>query len=139
MRVVMDINVLVSAQIKPKSQIGFVLKNLKLARYELLYFPRLLEEFQQICFRPHLMQKYHLKESEIANTIQLLALRGRAITVTTHVNACRDPDDNILLSLALDGNADCLVSGDNDLLVLTSFRGIPIITPAAFLELLEKQ
>ena len=138
MRVVLDINVLVSAQIKPKSQIGLVLEYLRLSRYMLLYFPRLLDEFEQICFRPHLMQKYHLDENEITNTVQLMSLRGQAIAVTTPVNICRDPDDNILLSLALDGRADYVVSGDKDLLVLNPFRKIPIIPPAEFLDLFEK-
>jgi predicted nucleic acid-binding protein len=55
MRVVIDINVLVSAQIKPSSQTGLVLEYLKQARYQLLYFPRLLDEFRQICFRPHIL------------------------------------------------------------------------------------
>jgi putative PIN family toxin of toxin-antitoxin system len=139
MRVVVDINVLVSAQIKPDSQIGLVLKHLRAGSYTLLYYPRLLDEFQQVCFRPRLMQKYHLDENEIANTVHLMALRGQAITVTTSVVICRDPDDNILFSLALDGRADYLVSGDKDLLVLNPFQGIPILTPAKFLELLEKQ
>jgi putative PIN family toxin of toxin-antitoxin system len=138
MRVVMDINVLVSAQIKPSSQIGLVLKHLRIGRYMLLYYPRLLDEFQQVRFRPHLMQKYHLDENEIKNTIHLMALRGQAITATTSVNVCRDPDDNILLSLALDGQVDYIVSGDKDLLILNPFQGIPILTPAEFLELLGK-
>jgi putative PIN family toxin of toxin-antitoxin system len=136
MRVVVDINVLVSAQIKPSSMIGSILKHLQADSYTLLYYPRLLDEFQQVCFRPHLLQRYHLKKNEITNTVHLMALRGQVITITTSVNVCRDPDDNILLSLALDGHANYIVSGDKDLLVLNPFQGIPIIPPAEFLELL---
>lgn len=139
MRVVVDINVLVSAQIKPNSLIGSILKHLRAGNYTLLYYPRLLDEFQQVCFRPHLMQRYHLNENEIANTVHLMALRGQVITITTSVNVCRDPDDNILLSLALDGHANYIVSGDKDLLVLDPFQDIPILTPAGFLEMLGEQ
>jgi len=46
---------------------------------------------------------------------------------------CRDPGDNKFLALALASEADALVSSDNDLLVLHPWRGIPILTPAAFL------
>lgn len=43
---------------------------------------------------------------------------------------CRDPDDDEVLALAFAARADLIVSGDDDLLVLTNFEGIPIVTPA---------
>jgi len=49
--------------------------------------------------------------------------------------ACRDPSDDQFLELAVNGKADCVISGDDDLLSMTIFRGIPIITPAKFLTL----
>lgn len=47
---------------------------------------------------------------------------------------CRDPKDNQFLALAQVAEADVLVSSDEDLLVLHPWRGIPILTPAKFLE-----
>jgi len=44
------------------------------------------------------------------------------------------PRDDKFLSLAISGNANCIVSGDKDLLILNPFRGIPILPPAQFLE-----
>jgi hypothetical protein len=49
------------------------------------------------------------------------------------ITECRDPKDNKFLELALAGNADCIVTGDKDLLVLNPFRGIKIISPSDFL------
>ena len=49
------------------------------------------------------------------------------------VTAYRDSDDNKLLEIAIVGRADCLVTGDQDLLMLGPFQGIPILTPAGFL------
>ena len=46
---------------------------------------------------------------------------------------CRDPDDDKLLETALMGEADCLVTGDRDLLAMSPFDGIPIMTPSDFL------
>ena len=46
---------------------------------------------------------------------------------------CRDPKDNKFLALALAAEADAIVSSDDDLLVLSPWRGIPILTPAEFL------
>jgi len=49
------------------------------------------------------------------------------------ISECRDPKDNKFLELAVAGNAYCIVTGDKDLLVLTPFRGIKIISPGDFL------
>ncbi|MSP02209.1 MAG: putative toxin-antitoxin system toxin component, PIN family [Acetobacteraceae bacterium] len=54
------------------------------------------------------------------------------VIVTEAVTECRDPMDDKFLELAVNGRADPIITGDTDLLVLNPFRGIPIITPAAF-------
>jgi predicted nucleic acid-binding protein len=54
------------------------------------------------------------------------------VSVEERLAVCRDPDDDKFLELAVNGNADVIVSGDADLLALDTFRGIPIITTAAF-------
>jgi putative PIN family toxin of toxin-antitoxin system len=45
---------------------------------------------------------------------------------------CRDPDDDWVLATALAGNCECILTGDKDLLVLTTFAGMPILAPGAF-------
>jgi putative PIN family toxin of toxin-antitoxin system len=52
---------------------------------------------------------------------------------------CRDADDDVVLSTALAGKADVIVTGDDDLLVLKEFRGIRILSPRQFLELLDRR
>ena len=47
---------------------------------------------------------------------------------------CRDPDDDAILACALAVQADLIVSGDQDLLVLQSFEGIPILNAAQAME-----
>jgi predicted nucleic acid-binding protein len=51
------------------------------------------------------------------------------------VQACRDPDDDKFLEVAMSGGADWIVTGDADLLALHPFEGIAIVTPADFLRL----
>ena len=55
------------------------------------------------------------------------------VEITETVAACRDPKDDQILELAISGNADCIVTGDDDLLTMNPFRGIAIIAPADFL------
>lgn len=55
------------------------------------------------------------------------------VSITGARMGCRDPDDDKLLETAMMGEADCLVTGDQDLLVLSPFRDIPILNPTDFL------
>jgi uncharacterized protein len=133
MRAVVDMNVLISATIKPNSPLAQILVFIRNGRFEFLYFPEFLREYEEVISRPHLWERYHLRQDEIEATLHIMANRGVLVHVVTQVDVCRDPDDNILLALALDGKADYIVSGDRDLLELTPFQGIPIVTPAEFL------
>ncbi|MDQ3750066.1 MAG: putative toxin-antitoxin system toxin component, PIN family [Acidobacteriota bacterium] len=56
------------------------------------------------------------------------------IEIDKTITVCRDSKDDKLLELAVSGNADFLVTGDKDLLVLNPFRGVEIITPREFLD-----
>lgn len=56
------------------------------------------------------------------------------VSNTSSIHACRDPRDDKFLELAVDGNADLIVTGDHDLLELDPFRDIAILTPSAYLE-----
>lgn len=51
---------------------------------------------------------------------------------------CRDPDDDVVLATAVAATATVVVTGDQDLLALTAYQRIPIITPRAFVELLDR-
>jgi predicted nucleic acid-binding protein len=55
------------------------------------------------------------------------------------ITECVDPDDNRILEAAVEGRADCIVTGDNHLLRLREFRGIPILTAHDFLLRLESE
>jgi uncharacterized protein len=52
---------------------------------------------------------------------------------------CRDEDDDVVLATALAGKVDVIVTGDEDLLVLRKFRGIEILSPRQFLQLLDRR
>jgi putative PIN family toxin of toxin-antitoxin system len=51
------------------------------------------------------------------------------------IEECRDPKDNKYLELAVTGQAECIVTGDEDLLILNPFRGIQIVKIQEFLEI----
>ncbi len=67
----------------------------------------------------------------------MLLLRGRIVSPVERVDVCRDPKDNMFLEAALTAEADGIVSGDEDLLVLDTFRSIPVIGLATFLQMID--
>ncbi len=63
-----------------------------------------------------------------------LRLAAVQVEISGILKACRDPDDDKLLEIAVIGKADCIVTGDQDLLVLDPFQNVRILNPGAFLE-----
>ncbi len=92
----------------------------------------LLKEFLEIAQRPRYNRFF------TNNTIDLVCeiiLEHGFFEVSSCITACREEKDSYLLALALDGNAVCLLTGDNDLLGLNKIGNTIITTIAAFLEL----
>jgi len=80
----------------------------------------------------------YVSEEERARFLHSLLREARLVEVREKVRVCRDPKDDKFLELAVNGGADYIVSGDEDLLSLNPFRGIPILTPDKFLDALQK-
>ena len=139
LRAVVDTNILVRAVIKPSGTIGPVLLRLRQGSYTLLYAQSLLEELIDVLNRPRIREKCRLTEQDIQTVVGLILLRGEAVTPTERIAVCHDPRDNKFLEVAMAGEADVIVSEDQDLLVLHSFVGIPILPPAAFLQMLDTE
>jgi hypothetical protein len=60
------------------------------------------------------------------------------VPITSRIEICRDARDNKFLNLAIDGQADVIVSGDADLLDLNPFGSIRILPPHQFIALAEQ-
>ena len=139
MRAVIDTNILVRAVIKPSGTVGPVLLRLRHGDYTLLYAQSLLEELIDVLNRPRIRNKYRLTDQDIQTVVSLILLRGAAVAPKERITACRDPKDDKFLEVAVSGRADVIVSGDQDLLVLHPFAGIPILPPVAFLQMLDAE
>jgi putative PIN family toxin of toxin-antitoxin system len=128
MRLVIDTNVLVSSALKASSWPGFVVRWVE-SHGGLLKSEAAEQELFQVLQRPRI--------AKVAAPIQVTALtrlfaNAEMVTITEAIAACRDQVDDKFLELAVNGRADLIVSGDQDLLVMHPFRGIPILTPARF-------
>ena len=138
MKAVVDTNILVRALIRPQGTVGPVLFHLRAGRYTLLYSDATLQELVDVLSRPRIQKKYGLTEEDIRTVVALILLRGERVAPQMTIRACHDPHDDKFLEVTVSGGADVIVSGDEDLLVLSPFRGIPIVSPRRFLEMLEE-
>jgi len=133
MRAVIDTGVLVSALIRRQGTTGEVLRLLRDGRFTAVYSTDILVEIVDVLGRPALRLKYHIEPDDISVLINLIRLRGDLVMPARKITKCRDPKDDKFLEAALAGSADCVISGDADLLDLALFEGIPILRPAEFL------
>ena len=136
---VVDTNILVRAVNKPTGSVSPVLERLRDKDYLLIYSEPLLSEFVDVINRPRIRDKYHITPEDISTVVALLILRGREIRSVERIEICRDPKDNMVLEAAIAGEAQVIVSGDEDLLTLDPFRGISIVSPSKFLEMLDRE
>jgi uncharacterized protein len=129
-RFVFDTNVLISAflfsQSKPRQALvkATVIGVIVLSN-------SVLSELEEVLYRPK-FDRYLTKERR-QEFLEDLTENAQFIDVTEQINECRDPKDNKYLELALSGQAECIVTGDDDLLVLNPWRGIEILTVQEFL------
>lgn len=137
MRAVVDTNILVRAVIKPSGSVGPVLQRLRRRDYLLLISRATLDELVDVLSRPRLRAKYGISDPVLRAVVRLMILRGELVSPQRRIAACRDPKDDKFLEVAVGGRADVVVSGDADLLSLDPFEGIPIVTPARFLTMLD--
>jgi putative PIN family toxin of toxin-antitoxin system len=98
---------------------------------ELLVSAETIDEFNQVLGRVGFAK--YVTQDERLEFLAVLLREATFVEVTTHVGECRDPSDNKFLELAVSGAAVCIVSGDQDLLVLHPFCGISV-TPRDFLD-----
>ena len=130
-RYVLDTNVIVSALLFPESVPGrafFAARTLG----DILLTGDAVNEIAVVLRRPK-FDRYVLPE-ERDRFLATLIRQAKFVQPTVSVRVCRDPTDDKWLELAVGGDAARVISGDADLLTLGSFRGIPIITPAAFIQ-----
>ena len=130
MRFVLDTNTLVSAALMAKS-IPRQAFDAALNRGELLTSESCLAELNQVLHRPKFAR--YLTPFEADLFINQYSLKATVVTVSSSITDCRDLKDNKFLELAIDGAANFIITGDQDLLVLHPYRAVSIVTPVDFL------
>lgn len=98
----------------------------------LVFSQELLDEFLDVAKRPKF--KRFFSKSAIEEILETIEEYADFVKVETKIEVCRDPKDNFLLSLSVDGHADFLLTGDKDLLDLNKFGETTILSISDFLQ-----
>lgn len=130
-RFVLDTGVIVSAVLLPQS-IPRQAVNIAFAQGIVLISTDTIEELHEVLCRPKFNR--YIREEERLMFLTAFIKEAKMIDVIDKLTECRDPKDDKFLSLSISGNANCLISGDSDLLVLNPFHGVEILTPNEFIK-----
>lgn len=129
-RIVVVTNLLVSRLLLPHSVPARAVRR-AVEEGKLLVSGATLAELAGVLARPKFDAYVSVEERQ-----QFLRLLGRIaemVPIRHRVRACRDPKDDMFLEVAVNGEADLIVTGDRDLLDLGEHQAVPIMSPAAYL------
>ena len=97
----------------------------------------LVEELVHVLSYPRITERLRLDEEELAAILAALLSKAEVTSgQLSRPGVTRDPKDDSVVACAKEGEADYIVSGDRDLLVLGEYEGIQVITPRHFVEVL---
>lgn len=128
---VLDTNILISRLLVPTGTAGKAVDR-ALSKGILLVSDATLGELADVLARPKFDP--YVTVADRANFIRLLGGVSRVVPIVARFHACRDPNDDKFLDVAINGAARALITGDRDLLALDPFHSVRIIPPAEFLQ-----
>jgi uncharacterized protein len=129
--IVVDTNVVVSGLLF-RSSVARQALTYAYTAYQMVVSQETWAELSEVMQRSK-FDRYTPRDDRMA-ALEALAAKVLVIDSQTIVTDCRDPKDNKFLALALDANAQTIVTGDQDLLVMHPYRGVAICTPVQFLD-----
>ena len=140
MIVVLDTNIVVAASLSPFGASFQLLSMVPQRRFEFLLSVPLMLEYEDALKRDDIRQQSHLTLSDIEVTLNMLAARGTPRTIHFLWRPqLRDPKDEMVLELAVNGQADAIVTlNERDFLPIATERfGIDVMRPGPFLRRLQ--
>lgn len=133
MRVVIDANVAIAAA--ATRGLCEAIMELCIEQHQIILCRGILDEIED-----KLRNKLKIPRPIISEFIKILESNAQVLRPgIIDSAACRDPNDLMVLGVAISGDADAIITGDKDLLTLKSYKGVKIVTPRTFWETSQKQ
>jgi putative PIN family toxin of toxin-antitoxin system len=134
-RAVLDTNVYVSGTILSHGTPFEILEAWRRQAYILVTSEAIISEIERVLRYPRIRDHYTVSERDVERLVE--SLRADALMASGDYEVSgvsRDPDDDKFLACALEAQADCIVTGDADLLDLGQYQDIEFLKPHDFLE-----
>jgi len=132
MKIVIDLNIFISAYLSGGIPREITKRYAK--RLDTLYITDdIIDEIEKTLKKP----KFKLTQSQIDGIVTGIVTYSEKVTVLPQHRVqgiCRDPKDDKYIECALASQADCIISGDKDLLTLKEYNGVKFITARDFLD-----
>ena len=137
LRVVVDANIWISALLNSRKALA-VVSLLEHDQFELICADALIDELADVLTRPKFSSR--INHSRRETLFELIREKARFVALPEVIDEiCRDPKDDVYIVCAVVAQAEYLVSGDKDLLVLREHEGVKIVSLITFVELFEEK
>jgi putative PIN family toxin of toxin-antitoxin system len=139
MKVTLDTNILISGSFWIGDSYR-ILSLIEQGALELVLSEAIINEYLRALQYEEIQDKIKAKKLTLLEGVEKVLKEATLVSPTVSFNAVpSDPDDNIILECAVEGEIDYIISKDMHLLKLKSFKGIQIVTPTEFLDLIKKR
>tara|TARA_Y100000310_G_scaffold344610_1_gene458279 strand:+ start:301 stop:723 length:423 start_codon:yes stop_codon:yes gene_type:complete len=136
-KVVLDTNIIISAVLSSDGNPAKIFEMLLSEKIQNFTTTEIIEEITGVLNRPRISKRLNFGEKEfILNNFNQFSTLINPIIKLMEIK--EDPDDNKFLECAISAHVHYIISGDYHLLNVKEFKGIPIVRPAEFVQLMEK-
>lgn len=136
MKITTDTNVLISSTFW-KGASDKIMQKVENEEVELILSRELINEFMSVLDYDEIKDKIKDKNLEVRRSVEKIVSISTIVEPSQRFEIVKnDPDDNKVIECAVEGNVDCIVTQDNHLLNLKEFKGIKIVKPEEFLNIL---
>jgi putative PIN family toxin of toxin-antitoxin system len=129
MRVVFDSNIFISAFVVPGSKAEKAITRVINQKDRLVLSRFIIDEILSV-----LSGKFNRDREIISRTAIYLTDLAEVVTPSKKIRVLKDDPDNRILECAMAGNADCIVTGDKDMLSLKKYQDVKIISLSDYLK-----
>lgn len=137
-RLVVDTNIIVSGLMTMGTPPAQILDAVQRKKVVLLVSDEVVVEYLRVLEYPRIRKYKKITDEVIRDLTSLFIEETERVEVLSLIKKSKDPDDDKFLSLAVEGKADFLITGDKaDLLLLKEIEHIPILTARQAIEKLD--
>lgn len=135
MKIVLDTNVLVSGLLSPYGAPAEIVGMVSSGILRLCYDARVMVEYQDVLARP----KFQFDQKKVKDLLAFAGQTGEVVATSPLGAPLPDPHDEIFLEVALAGRAVFLITGNIKHFPASLRRGVNVVTPQGFLDLLRRK